>query len=132
MCVLLQAIREHTAQNMETRHQIVSTIKNILQSRRDGVLGRAKYSIETSLWSEYGFDADTTFQDIEFFIFGNSLYSDDLGTCMGCIAHLERMTDQVRPQRLDAKASPIPELGGCYHETPLSEHFRFARLGVRR
>ena len=114
---------------MRTRHQIVSVVKDILRSQGNGVLGRAKHSTETSLWSECGFDADTSLQTIESSIFGNNLYSDDLGTCMSCIAHLERIIDQIRPQRLDAKASPIPESEGCYHKTSLSEHFKFARLG---
>ena len=113
---------------MRTGHQIVSVVKDILRSRGNGVLGRAEHSIETLLWSECGFDADTSLQSIESSIFGDSLYSDDLGTCVSCIAHLERIIDQIRPQRLVVKASPIPELEGCYHKTSLSEHFKFARL----
>lgn len=130
--VLLRVIHEFTAQNMKARHQIVTAIREILQNRRIGVLGRAKYPIETLLWSECGFDADTSPQVIESSIFGDSLDRDDLGTCMSCIAHLERMIDQVGPQRLDAEASPIPGLEGCYHKTPLSEYFKFARLGAWR
>jgi hypothetical protein len=50
---------------MKARHQIVTAIREILQNRRIGVLGRAKYPIETLLWSECGFDADTSPQVIE-------------------------------------------------------------------
>jgi hypothetical protein len=117
----------------------VSVAKNVLQSRGHGVVGRAKLSTtETSPWSECGFDTDTSPQVIESFIFGDNLCSDDLGTCISCIAHLEQMIDQVRAQALDAKASPIlpssveGRLEDCYHKTSLSEHFRFARLGFWR
>ena len=117
---------------MRARHQIVCIIWEILQDRQNGVLGRVKHPIETSLRTECGFDADTSTQVIEYSIFGGSLDRDDLGTCMSCIAHLERMIDQVRPQSPDAEASPIPEVEGCYHKTFLSDHFRFARLEVWR
>lgn len=132
-------MHEWTAQNMESRHHIVSMIKNILlQSRGNGALERAKISAQTLLWSEWGFDIDTSPGVIESFIFGDSLCSDDLGICISCMAHLERMIDEVGLQRLDAKASPtlIPlmkrRLPDCYHKTSLSENFGFARSGLWR
>ena len=132
-------IHEWTAQNMESRHHIVSMVKNILlQSRGNCALERGKVSAQTLLWSEWGFDIDTSPQVIESFIFGDSLCSDDLGICISCMAHLERMIDEVRSQRLDAKASPtlIPpaekRLPDCYHRTFLSENFGFARSGPWR
>lgn len=132
LLVILQLLHHFIAQNMRTRHQIVSVIKNTLQNRRNGVPGKAEHSIGTSVWSQCGFNAHTSSQLIESSIFGNNLYSDDLGTCMSCLAHLERMIDQVGPRRPNARALPIPEFDDCYHQTSFSEHFRFARLRVWR
>lgn len=135
--MVLQVIHNYTGQNMELRQRIVNVVKDLLRSQESDRLERKPPETEISLWSERGLDIDTPSQIIECVIFGNDLCSGDLGICMSCLAHLERMIDLVRSQGIDTKALPtltLPaedRLGQCYHKTCLSEVFRFASLGSR-
>lgn len=136
--MVLQVIHKHIAQNMELRQRIVNVVKDLLRSQESDRLKRKPPETETSLWSECGLDIDTPTQIIECVIFGNDLCSGDLGTCMSCLAHLQRMIDLVGSQGIGTKALPIlnllaeDRLGQCHHKISLSDVFKFAGLGSRR
>lgn len=85
----------------------MAVAKDILQNRENRLLEKGEPSTETLLWGECGFDTDTSSLAIESFLFGNRLCSADLGTCISCIAHLNRVIDQFGLQGLDVRGPPI-------------------------